>query len=161
MVLQVYELREALETYAVTKSLGQVSREKLEELREIVGKMGELDKETSMEEREKKAIELDRDFHTKICALAGNDFLNHFYRQLSLHVNMSLIHKKTFTKLREKYTGSHAEIVRCLERDPKHAVDVLKKHFKNVTNLLLKDGAGAWSRNSTDPGLEENSVDAS
>ena len=145
MILEVYELREALETYAVTKSIGTVSREKLEELRGIVGKMRDLDRETSVEEREKKAIELDRDFHTEICALAGNDFLNDFYRQLSLHVNMSLIHERTYHKLETQYPESHAEILRCLEQDPAHALDVLKKHFRNVIDLLRKNGEGDGS----------------
>jgi DNA-binding GntR family transcriptional regulator len=145
MILEVYELREALETYALTKSTGRVSREKLEELRRIVEKMRELDGEASVEEREKKAIELDRDFHAEICALAGNDFLNDVYRQLSLHVNISLIHEKTYRKLEDQYTESHAEILRCLEQDPAHALDVLKKHFKNVTDLLGKNDAGDGS----------------
>jgi DNA-binding GntR family transcriptional regulator len=145
MIFEVYELREALETFAVTKSIGRVSREKLEELRGIVEKMRELDRETSVEEREKKAIELDRNFHTEICALAGNDFLNDFYRQLSLHVNMSLIHEKTYHELESQYPESHAEILRCLEQDPAHAIDVLKKHFTNVTDLLRKNGAGSGS----------------
>lgn len=161
MVLEVYELREVLEIYALTKSVGQVSRERLEELQRVVETMRQLHKETSLEEREKKAIELDQDFHTKVIALAGNDFLNHFYRRLSLHVNMSLIHKRTFNKLQPKWAGSHAEIVRCLERDPKHAVDLLKRHFKNVTDLLLRDGTGALHTPGQDPDREEKAVDAS
>jgi len=141
MIMEVYELREILETYAVTKSSGNIDKNKLKVLKGIVSDMKNLDKESDMNAKEKIAIELDRRFHSEICSLANNEFLNNFYRQLSLHVNMTLIHEKTFHKLEKQYPESHAEIVEYLEKNPKQAITMLKKHFDNVKDSLFnKDG---------------------
>jgi DNA-binding GntR family transcriptional regulator len=139
MVLEVYELREALELYAVEKCLGGMPAGTSARLHAIVEDMRSLTGVPDMSQREKRAIELDRLFHAEITALAGNDFLDAFYRQLILHVNMSLIHEKTYHALEEEYPTSHAEILRCLESDPPHAQEVLRRHFLNVKEILMRN----------------------
>jgi len=136
MIQQAYDLREVLELTALTKSLGHVSAEAIEGLRDIVDRMRSLQKDNSATDHEKKAIALDHEFHSAICALAGNEFLDSFYRQLSLHVNMALIHERTFRKLEAHWPDVHAEILRCIEEDPGQAADVLRRHFSNVTDIL-------------------------
>ncbi len=141
MILEVYDLREALELYSVQKVLGKVPPETLQSLRGIVEDMRAVSAIRDMAAREARAIELDRLFHSELCAMAGNEFLNGFYRQLSLHVNMTLIHEKTYHRLESEYPESHAEILRCLEGDAPHALAVLRQHFRNVTDLLLSNGS--------------------
>lgn len=140
MVLEVYELREALELYSVEKALGRVPAATLERLRAIVEDMRRVGELEDMAAREARAISLDRQFHAELCALAGNEFLNGFYRQLSLHVNMTLIHEKTYHKLETQYPESHAEVVRCLEQGDPKALAVLHQHFSNVRDLLTANG---------------------
>jgi DNA-binding GntR family transcriptional regulator len=141
MIWEVYELRMLLERYAVTKSQGKVRPESLERLHAIVRRMRALQGEAHTAAREQQAIALDREFHTEICGLAQNDFLNAFYRQLSLHVNMTLIHEKTYQNLKRGWAGVHAEILRCIEHAPGRALQALQRHFDNVTNLLQSNGA--------------------
>jgi DNA-binding GntR family transcriptional regulator len=139
-VLEVYDLREALELYCVQRSLGRVPPETLQSLRTIVEDMRAVDGIQDTAAREAKAVELDRMFHRELCAMAGNEFLNGFYRQLSLHVNMTLIHERTYRKLESQYAEGHAEILRCLESDAPRALEVLQRHFRNVKELLLTNG---------------------
>lgn len=142
MIREVYELREVLEMYALQKSAGRVKPEALARLQRIVDRMRALHAAPDGAEREKKAIALDREFHTELCALAGNDFLDGFYRQLSLHVNMTLIHEKTYKSLQKDWPDVHAGILARLEKDPSRALEALQKHFTNVTDLLDPEGDG-------------------
>ena len=141
MIMEVYELRRVLEVYAVTKSLGRGDAAAIGRLRVIVDRMRSLHDEADVAVHEKKAIELDREFHSEICGLAGNDFLNSYFRQLSLHVNMTLIHEKTYHTLERGWSEVHAEILRCIESEPSRAVEVLQGHFTNVTDLLGANGS--------------------
>jgi DNA-binding GntR family transcriptional regulator len=142
MVREVYELREVLESFAVRKSAGRVTPEAMARLRRIVERMRALHASRDAADREKRAIALDREFHTELCALAENDFLDGFYRQLSLHVNMRLIHEKTFKSLQHDWPDVHAAILARIEKDPAKAVEALQKHFANVTEILDAGGAG-------------------
>jgi len=141
MIREVYELREVLELYAVSRGLSRTGPESLDPLHRIVERMRALRDEADPAGREKKAVALDYEFHAELCALAGNDFLTTYYRQLSLHVNMTLIHEKTYHTLEREWPDVHAEILRCIEGEPSRAAEVLKRHFANVTALLEGNGA--------------------
>jgi DNA-binding GntR family transcriptional regulator len=123
--------------HAVTSNAGKIDSRKLNVLASIVEKMRKLDRVKDVVAKEKRAIDLDREFHSEICSLAENDFMNDIHRQLSLHVNMTAIHERTYHKLESKWAESHAEIVRCLKQDPKKASKVMKKHFDNFLDLIL------------------------
>jgi DNA-binding GntR family transcriptional regulator len=146
MILEVYELREALEGYAVMHARAHRDPQAIARLRSTVAGMRQLSSESSTDVREQKAIELDRRFHAEIIGLAGNELLNSFYRQLSLHVNMTLMHEKTYHALEDQWPEMHAKIVDSLEQDPARAVDLLREQFARATELWKQngvDGAGA------------------
>lgn len=140
MILEVYELREALEGYAVMHQ-GPADPQAMARLRSIVERMRRLSSETSTDVREQRAIELDRQFHEQIIGLAGNELLNSFSRQLSLHVNMTLMHEKTYHALEDQWPEMHAKIVECLEHDPAGAVSLLREQFARATELWKQNGA--------------------
>jgi DNA-binding GntR family transcriptional regulator len=141
MIWEVYELRIFLEQYAVSKSLGHIPPKSRARLHAIVQRMRTVQAMPDTAARARQAIALDREFHVEICGLAQNDFLSAFYRQLSLLVNMSLIHEKTYQNLKRGWAGVHAEILRCIERKPAGALDALQRHFENVTQLLPASGS--------------------
>ena len=143
MILEVYELREALETFAVLRCRGTIDPADLARMRGIVEQMRALAQETDENVREQKAIELDRQFHAEIIGLAGNDLLNRFSRQLSLHVNMTLMHEKTYHTLEKLWPDMHEEVLRCLQSDPPRAVQMLHEHFSRATELWKANGAAS------------------
>jgi DNA-binding GntR family transcriptional regulator len=149
MILEVYQMREALEGYAVLHQ-GSVDHGAISRLRGIVDRMRRLSEETSADAREQRAIELDRLFHQEIVGLAGNELLNSFSRQLSLHVNMTLMHEKTYHALEDQWPEMHAKIVDCLERDPAGAVTLLKEQFARASEL--------WKLNGVDGHLSPSPV---
>ena len=142
MILEVYQVREALEGFAVLHGRGRQDPAAIGRLRVIVERMRLLSSETTANTREQRAIELDRQFHAEIIGLAGNELLDSFSRQLSLHVNMTLMHEKTYHALEDEWAAMHAEIVDCLEMDPPRAVELLRKQFARATDLWKANGVG-------------------
>jgi DNA-binding GntR family transcriptional regulator len=140
MILEVYQVREALEGYAVMHGKGREDPAAIGRLRGIVGEMRLLSRESSVDRRERRAIELDRQFHTEVIGLAGNELLDAFSRQLSLHVNMTLMHEKTYHALEDEWVVMHEQIVDCLEHDPSRAVELLRQQFARATELWKADG---------------------
>ena len=155
LIREVYELREVIELYAATCGKGREDAARYRRLDAIVGEMRQLDAERDVGTKEKRAIALDRDFHSALCDLAGNEFMNGFHRQLSLHVNMTLIHERTYTKLEGQWAESHAEIVRALEQEPERVADILKRHFNNVLELLPGEEEATGDDPDTDPEKED------
>ena len=142
-ILEVYQVREALEGYAVMSGTGRRDPAAISRLRAIVEKMRLLSAEPSADTREQRAIELDRQFHAEIIGLAGNELLDSISRQLSVHVNMTLMHEKTYHALESRWAEMHAEIVDCLESNPNRAVDLLREQFAEATDLWKANGHGA------------------
>jgi DNA-binding GntR family transcriptional regulator len=141
MILEVYELREALEAFAVIRRAGRIDPATLQRIQGIVDSMKRLSSEADADLREKMAIELDRQFHAEIIGLAGNDMLNAFSRQLNLHVNMTLMHEKTYHSLEKEWSEMHAEVLACLQSDPPRAVQLLRDHFARATALWKENGS--------------------
>jgi DNA-binding GntR family transcriptional regulator len=141
MILEVYELREALEAFAVMRRAGNIEPSALVRMQGIVDRMRRLSSESDADAREKMAIELDRQFHAEIIGLAGNELLNAFSRQLSLHVNMTLMHEKTYHSLEKEWPEMHAEVLASIQRDPPRAVQLLREHFARATALWKANGS--------------------
>lgn len=136
-VIEIYELREVLELHAITKYQQNFDKSRLATLHDITESMRGLENEQDAHIRERKSIELDRQFHAEICKLAENNYINNLYRQLSLHLNMTFIHEKTYSQLQEVFFESHAAILNCLENNLAEAAECVKKHFDNVWKYLL------------------------
>lgn len=151
IIREVYEFREVIELYAATCGRGRQDPSRFRRLDTIVAEMRKLDAETDVAIKEKRAIALDRDFHSELCGFADNSFMNNFHRQLCLHVNMTLIHEKTYHRLEKQWADSHAEIVRAMEDEPELVSQVLSHHFDNVLELLPVDESSADDDPNGDP----------
>jgi DNA-binding GntR family transcriptional regulator len=141
MIREVYELRELFELHALACYARQPEPARLRPLRAIVKDMRTVSRMAHGASRERRTNELDRAFHTELCGLAGNEYLDTLHRQLSVHVNMTLIHEKTFSDMADRYVDSHEVIVRSLETEPRRTAAVLKKHFADVRRRLLRNTA--------------------
>lgn len=140
-ILEVYEVREALEGYAVmhvsgaSASGGGRDPGAIDRMKGIVEQMRLLASEPSADTREQRAIELDRQFHAEIIGLAGNGLLDSISRRLSVHVNMTLMHEKTYHALQDEWAEMHARIVDSIESDPQHCVQLLREQFARAAAL--------------------------
>ncbi len=135
-IKNIYELREELELFAVKKFLKTGDPEKIKPLEEITDRMKNTINIKSAEERAHEAMILDYEFHAALCKLAENEYVNHYHRQLSLHLNMALIHGKSYHQLEDKYFTSHLKIVKALKKKSPEAISSSEEHFNNVWSLL-------------------------
>lgn len=138
-IISIYELREALELFAIQKFLSNFDQSRLEEIDTITREMETVAQIKGPAPRAVKAMKLDQKFHLELCKLADNEFLNLYHRQLSIHLNMAAIHAKTYHQLEEKYYKSHSIIVDSLKVASDKALDNLEKHFDNVWAVLEKE----------------------
>lgn len=135
-IAEIYELREALEVFAVRKFLGNPDPAAIAELERITAEMAGVIGIPDTDTRARRAMELDREFHSALCELADNSYVCRFHRQLSIHLNMAAIHAASYQKLQDKYFDSHAAIVESLKNRSRDAIKVLERHFDNVWALL-------------------------
>jgi DNA-binding GntR family transcriptional regulator len=142
-ILEVYGLREALEMYALSCCGESISAKNLARMKDIVQRMRSLGSETNATEKKHKAASLDREFHSEICSLASNELLNSFYRQLSLTVNMTLMHERTFRTMEKDWAEMHADVLSCLQEEPSRAIKLLRSHFANAKEIWRKEGEEA------------------
>ncbi len=138
-ITSIYEMRETLEMFAVRKFLKDFDRDALSELEGIVDGMSSVTGIADLDLRSRRAMELDQSFHRALCRLADNEYVDRYYRQLSIHLNMAAIHAASYQKLENKYFESHAAIVDSLKNGSLESVKVLEEHFDNVRALLGHD----------------------
>jgi GntR family transcriptional regulator, rspAB operon transcriptional repressor len=138
-ITAIYELRETLELFAVKKFLRKFDPNELGELEAIVDGMSGVAGISDPSHRSRRAMELDHSFHLALCRLADNEYVDRYYRLLSIHLNMAAIHAASYLKLADKYFESHAAIVASLKNQSDDAVKVLEAHFDNVWALIGHD----------------------
>ena len=110
--------------------------------------MGRLSGEPNLDAREHRAIELDRQLPRRSSALAGNELLNAFSRQLALHVNMTLMHEKTYRVL--AWSGHmRAEVLRGIQNDPPRAAGPARS--LRARNGAVEDERGPPRRGPATP----------
>ena len=137
MIMEVYELREVIELYALNKAAAEIDKERLKGLKSVINNMKAVVKIRDVKNREEQARLLDIQFHREICRFAESDYINSVFDRMIILVNMSLIHERTYHSLETQWYDSHADILKCLESNPKEAAPALQKHFRNVKELIF------------------------
>ena len=80
--------------------------------------------------RMKDYIQQDREFHTALCRLAENDFIDRAYRETSLHLNMGFIYNVSIPPDIEGTYREHVELVQALAGHSRQAVSIIKAHLR-------------------------------
>ena len=138
-ILSIYELREMLELFTLQKYLANPKPERLKTLESITEKMNAVTGIADPQKRAHEAMELDYRFHRELCKLSDNEYVCHYHRQLSLHLNMAAIHAKSYHQLEDKYFQSHSIILKHLKQQSDKALKSIEEHFNNVYALLAKE----------------------
>ena len=142
MILEAIEARRMLEVFALRKIYSLVTAEELSSLKSIFDEMGSLIRRT-VGERTRAVIEEyideDRRFHTKICALARNEYINRFYRETSMHLSMSFRYGVGLCHGIEATYRDHQEICRYLSENSEKAVHVLEAHLLQSRQNIMSE----------------------
>ena len=134
---ELYELREALEAFAVEKAIETVSDAALRELREKMNVYG-LDVQNRFT---RERLIYDQDVHLAIAELTGNETL----KNTLSHVFERIVLKRRTDGLYDPARGvsAHQEHLRLLEamerRDAREAVAILRNHIQAGKKNVMAD----------------------
>lgn len=141
-VLEAIEARRMVEISAA-RSLYEYSRlPPAQRLNEILEAMRPLVVNGDGEERNESTeryIELDRQFHTTLVGLAGNRYLDSFYRQISLHLNMSFSYGIGVCHGVAATFAEHETIVERLVSGSEEFVHLLERHLLRSRENIVKE----------------------
>ena len=134
---ELYDLREAMEAFAVEKATARLTQAALDALRRKMDRYGEDVHQRFSRER----LVYDQDVHLEIAQLAGNETLKSSLR----HVFERIVLKRRTDGLYDPARGvaAHQEHLKLLEamerRDVEQAVRVIRAHIQEGKSNTLSD----------------------
>lgn len=136
-VLEIYDVREALECKAVYLACERITTEEIGELEELIHKT---EKKISEEKLNYYPQEMNFDFHIQLIKLSQNALLNKFilliYDKLKLLRSCSGNEDRIDTALRD-----HQKIIEIIkDKNAEEAVVVMKEHITNSRRNLINKG---------------------
>lgn len=142
MTLDAVSARRMLEIFAVQEVYARVAGAELAPLKAILGEMDKLVRRSAGERSRaviEKYIELDHRFHSEICALSGNEYINRFYRETSMHLNMSFRYGVGVCHGLEATLSDHERILAHLVANSAEAVEALEAHLIQSRQNILNE----------------------
>ena len=135
-ILSALEMRELLEIHCVETHYPTVTAAELRDLHRLVETMKAITAERTPPV--KRYIAVDREFHTRLCALAQNDYIDKSYRETSLHLNMRHIYSLSIPPDIPRTFREHAELVEALAQNSRRAVAIIKRHLARSRRNVLQ-----------------------
>lgn len=133
-ILEVYDLIELLQVFAIKRCIGKGNPVALETLHDILEKMNSALSENNIAQ----AVEWDQRFHSFIINFAGNKRLINAYENLnnqSMRFQASTLGDK---ELAQRSYEDHLKIYASIEnKDLKAAEDLLLLHYHNIKQYYL------------------------
>jgi DNA-binding GntR family transcriptional regulator len=137
-VLELFDLREAIETFAVGRIAGRLTAGQIAALRRNIREQAAAVKAANVAE----STRLDTEFHTMLSGLLGNRELSQILTRMREKLHILIL--GNLTRLPERMAGSyreHAAIAAAVIRgDGPGASDLVRKHLDFGRHLIL--GAG-------------------
>ncbi len=135
--LDAFAMREMLELQSMEAIYASIGREELARLGGIVQTMGQALEESPGPEDIRRYIDLDRAFHTELCALSRNEYLVKFYREVSLHLNMTFTYRIGVEPDIAGTYADHRRIVELLRKHSPEVLDLLKGHLERSREEIV------------------------
>jgi DNA-binding GntR family transcriptional regulator len=139
-ILSALELRELIEIHCVETVFSRVRAQELETFAEIIQAMEPIACGKQGPKHIKEYVKLDCRFHTELCRLASNEFIDKFYREVSLHLTMKYIYEIGVPPDIVGTFRDHREIVETLRKNSIQAVSLIKKHLQRSRENVLNGG---------------------
>jgi len=134
-IVELFDLREAIETFVVQRIAGKLGPNQISHLRENVREQAEAVRKSNVAD----ATRLDTEFHTMVCGFLGNREMSQTLSRMreKLHIlilgNLTRRPQRLETSYRE-----HAAIAAALIKGrADHAADLVRKHLDYGRNLVL------------------------
>ena len=127
--MEIYTLREALETLAIRYAIQNASDQQIDDLAELVKSMESL---SHQDYSQVDATDLDMEFHHTLCKISGHRRVLTAWESLSGQIRLVLLKHRMVhpDDLRERSVTWHYKIVDAMrERDTEKAIGELRTHM--------------------------------
>ena len=148
-IIDLYELREALEVYAVGKVAQRANSEsELERLNRMVNEIAELQYELEganqpklTEHQMQRFIACDLGFHLLLVRMAANARILKLVNETRLLIRIFSIHRQGHNAaMLASIRAQHSEMIRSVsERNPQAAMQILSRHIQRSLQERLED----------------------
>lgn len=139
--LEIYTLREALETLAIRYAIENATDQQVEEMAELVRSMESMSRQ---DYSQADATDLDMEFHHTLCKISGHKRVLFVWESMSGQIRLVLLKHRLANPddLRVRSVSWHLKIVEALrERDTEKAIKELRTHMAASSEwvaILLK-----------------------
>ena len=137
-ILDAVDMRELLELHAVKLAYRKISENDLQPIREIVDEMKTIIEGAPSGDTINRYIYLDFLFHTELCKLAGNDYLEKFYREVNLHLNMTFIYRIGIPPDIKESFADHKQIAKKLAENSPESLALLEDHLNRSRDHIIR-----------------------
>jgi DNA-binding GntR family transcriptional regulator len=137
-ILNAVDMREVLELHALEMALQKLSENHLNPIHEIVDEMNTIVGGETSGDNINRYIYLDLQFHTELCRLAGNNYLEKFYREVNLHLNMTFIYRIGIPPDINESFADHTQIATKLTEKSPESLELLKDHLERSRGHIIQ-----------------------
>ena len=148
-IIDLYELREALEVYAVGKVAQRANSDnELERLRNMVNEIAELETELEranqpeLSQRQmQRFIACDLGFHSLLVRMAANARILKLVNETRLLIRIFAIHRQGHSAaILASIRAQHSDMIRAVsERNPQAATQILSRHIQRSLQERLEN----------------------
>lgn len=133
---EIYGLRTALESYCLSQIIERAPEGEIDHLQSLVDQMFEWDPEGDRVE----LLEMDLDFHERLCEMADNEKLLQTWRSQMAQLRMLLVLSDAYLEDPGGIAKGHQRIVDAIhEGNIPKAHKVLQRHFDKSKERILRE----------------------
>jgi DNA-binding GntR family transcriptional regulator len=134
---ELYSIRSALETFALTRSMARFAPENLDQLQEIVTEM----KKMAQVQNAEQLVNLDLQFHQYIVEKADHELLINLWKPLEIGVRRCLRARHLIYRSLDEVIGSHPALVDAIaDQNQELASRILHDHIIEAGEQII----GHW-----------------
>jgi len=150
-IAESYEVRRAIELYAVEQAAQQASDQQLVECRALLRDLANLGVAQNVVEAYPQYLSADHELHRRIVALANNQRLSRAYERENVHTQLARVHYRRIMCDLDVTQHEHEEILTALERrDAATARAAMDAHLVRAKVAILADmGVGVDDTGAT------------
>lgn len=139
-IAESFDVRRALEVYAVELAVQRASDEEIEELWGIVRELGELAADEDRDAIYPRYLTLDHQFHRQLVALCGNRRLCQAHDRENVHAQMARVRYRRSEWELDLAQEEHERLMVALEtKDVETAKAEMDAHLRRAKRSLLAD----------------------
>jgi DNA-binding GntR family transcriptional regulator len=133
-IIDIYDLRTALETFNVGQVLGRLTAEQTELLQENLDETAEVVKRLDV----KAFAKADHAFHLLICKFTGNQEIYRVLLNYQDHLlRITLRHLRKDPRRMEVFLQDHIEFFNLLKQGSKECIDRMRQHLQQAKSKLF------------------------